>query len=89
MVKNLPATQETQETQAQSLGREDPLGFKDGSGAASWISHSGCSRVKEDNAGAAGRSLPEPSAALPCFTASPSACTPSFGEKVCLLDLQT
>ena len=24
-VKNLPATQETQETQAQSLGQEDPL----------------------------------------------------------------
>ena len=25
MVKNLPAKQETQETQVQSLGREDPL----------------------------------------------------------------
>ena len=25
MVKNLPAMQETQETQIQSLGREDPL----------------------------------------------------------------
>ena len=38
-VKNLPAIQETQETQVQSLGREDPL--EEGMSRISWTEELG------------------------------------------------